>query len=131
MSNKAVDLVKRARANWDECIALGRACYPGGGSDKRLTPYICDCLSNDDMGDEWMVTNHLRYLVQRTIGMDNKSAACVVFPDQNWFEVDNFCPEMIAYRNELWDMLILAAEAMDEEITQGGGVWGDDPWSKS
>ena len=114
MSNEAVDLVKRARANWDECIALGRPCCPGEGSDKRLTPYICDCLSNADTGGEWMVISHLRYLVQRTIGMDNASAACVVFPDQNWFEVDNFCPEMIAYRNELWDMLIAAAEAMVE-----------------
>ena len=114
MSNKAVDLVKRARANWDECIALGRPCYPGEGSDKRLTPFICDCLHHADAGDEWRAVNHLKYIIQRTIGMDNKSAACVVFPDQNWFEVDNFCPELIEYRNELWDMLISAAEAMDE-----------------
>ena len=114
MSNKAVDLVKRARANWDECIALGRPCYPGEGSDKSLTPYVCDCLSHADTGDEWVVVRHLRHIVQRQIGLDNDSASQVVFPDQPWYLVDNFCPELIAYRNELWDMLILAAEAMDE-----------------
>ena len=114
MSNEAVDLVKRARANWDECIALGRPCYPEEESDKRLTPYVCDCLSYANLEHQWKLVGELRNLVQRTIGMDNASAACVVFPDQNWFEVDNFCPEMIAYRNELWDMLIAAAEAMVE-----------------
>ena len=114
MSNKAVELVKRARANWDECIALGRPCCLGEGSDKRLTPYVCDCLMYAEEGGQRMAISHLRNLVQRTIGMDNESAACVVFPEQAWFNVDNFCPEMIAYRNELWDMLIAAAEAMVE-----------------
>lgn len=115
MSNEAVDLVKRARANWDECIALGRPCCPGEGSDKRLTPYICDCLSYASMDHQRVLADHLRNLVQHRIGEDNDSASQVVFPDQPWHLVDNFCPELIAYRNELWDMLISAAEAMDEE----------------
>lgn len=114
MSNEAVDLVKRARANWDDCMKLGDSQWSTEGDGWRLTPYICDCLRYASDRGQWNLVKQLQEIVQNRIGIGNESAACVVFPDQDWFEVDNFCPEMIAYRNELWEMLILAAEAMDE-----------------
>lgn len=114
MSNEAVDLVKRARANWDDCIALGDYQYPSEGDGRRLTPYVCDCLRYAGDRGQWNLVKQLQEIVQNRIGIGNESAACVVFPDQDWYRVDSFSPELIAYRNELWDMLILAAEAMDE-----------------
>lgn len=114
MSNEAVDLVKRARANWDDCIALGDSQYPSEGDGRRLTPYVCDCLMYASDKGQWNLVKQLQEIVQSRIGIGNESAACVVFPDQDWYRVDNFSPELIEYRNELWDMLISAAEAMDE-----------------
>ena len=114
MSNEAVDLVKRARANWDGCMKLGHPQYPSEGDGRRLTPYVCDCLMYASDWEQRNLVKQLQEIVQNRIGLDNDSASQVVFPDQPWHLVDNFCPEMIEYRNELWDMLILAAEAMDE-----------------
>ena len=114
MSNEAVDLVKRARANWDECIALGRACYSFEVDGWRLTPYVCDCLMYAAHQDQRALYRRLRDIVQMRLGEEVESAAQIVFPDVPWFEADNFCPEMIEFRNELWEMLIAAAGAMDE-----------------
>ena len=114
MSNEAVDLVKRARANWDDCMKLGDFQYPFEGDGRRLTPYVCDCLLYAAHQDQRALYRRLRDIVQMRLGEEVESAAQIVFPDVPWFEVDNYCPEMIEFRNELWEMLIAAAGAMDE-----------------
>ena len=114
MSDEAVELVKRARANWDDCMKLGDSQLPFGGDGRRLTPYVCDCLMYAARQDQRALYRKLQSIVQMRLGEEVESAAQIVFPNVPWFEADNYCPEMIEFRNELWDMLISAAEVMDE-----------------
>ena len=114
MSHEAVELVKRARANWDDCMKLRDSQYTSEGDGRRLTPYVCDCLRYAAYRDQYDLYWRLRSVVQMRLGEGVESAAQIVFPNVPWFEADNYCPEMIEFRNELWDMLISAAEVMDE-----------------
>ena len=95
-------------------MKLGDSQYPSEGDGRRLTPYVCDCLMYAAHQDQRALYRKLQSIVQMRLGEGVEVAAQIVFPNVPWFEADNYCPEMIKFRNELWDMLIAAAEVMDE-----------------